>query len=321
MKQEIFRRFFGRSTLQYLNERAPAVLEASENLWFEYGAFETVAPTRAKEVVRNKSIGTKLMLSFAALIGGLCMPVHAQLQFPAIAVRSNGEADVVVQGAYYFLQYYWATPGSKWNETNIGEQLVGAQPAIAVESNGRAHVVAQGVSLSLRYYSATPSSPWSGYTIAGNGTTFSSPAIAVRSNGEVDVVVQGPNNSLHYYWAAPPNYSWTEYTIAGSGTTFSSPAIAVRSNGEADIVVQGADNSLQYYWATPASPWHEYTIAGAGGQFVGSVWGCDSSPAIAVRSTGEVDVVAVAQQCLSYYWAFPGSVWQVTGLGSLETPQ
>jgi hypothetical protein len=46
-----------------------------------------------------------------------------------------------------------------------------------------------------------------------------------------------------------------------------------------------------------------------------------SSPAIAVRSTGEVDVVAVAYQTLFYYWAFPGSVWQVANLGSLATPQ
>jgi hypothetical protein len=46
-----------------------------------------------------------------------------------------------------------------------------------------------------------------------------------------------------------------------------------------------------------------------------------SSPAIAVRSTGEVDVVAVANLTLYYYSALPGSAWQVANLGSLETPQ
>jgi hypothetical protein len=50
--------------------------------------------------------------------------------------------------------------------------------------------------------------------------------------------------------------------------------------------------------------------------FVGPNYGSDSSPAIAIRSTGEVDVVAVANQSLSYYWAFPVCVWQAANLGS-----
>jgi hypothetical protein len=76
----------------------------------------------------------------------------------------------------------------------------------------------------------------------------------------------------------------------------------VRSyNGEADVVAQGPNNSPRYYWGATNS-WSEYTIA-AGGVY--------SSPAIAVRPTGEVGIVAVAYQYLSYYWAFPSSVWQV----------
>jgi len=58
-----------------------------------------------------------------ALITGLGMPVHAQPQ-PGIAVRSTnppGEADVVAQGPHHELWYYWATPGSSWQHTNLGE--------------------------------------------------------------------------------------------------------------------------------------------------------------------------------------------------------
>jgi hypothetical protein len=201
MKQEILKSFFGRSIFQSLDERTPAALDGSENLWSEYGAFDSLLPTRGKEFVKNRGIGTKLALSCVALIGGLCMPVHAQQQSPAIVVRSNGEADVVVQGGSYFLQYYWATPGSKWNHANLGEEPFAAKPAIAVRSNGEADVAVQGFNNSLRYYWATPGSPWREYTIPGDGT-MSSPAIAVRSTGEVDVVAVA-YQTLFYYWAFP----------------------------------------------------------------------------------------------------------------------
>ncbi|MDR3553983.1 MAG: hypothetical protein P4L55_04455 [Syntrophobacteraceae bacterium] len=234
---------------------------------------------------------------------------------PAIAVRSTGEADVVIMGPDNSLLYYWATPGSNWSSVQIaGSGTTFSAPAIAVRSTGEADVVARGPNNSLRYYSNMPGKAWSSFQVAGSGTTFSAPAIAVRSTGEVDVVARGPNNSLIYYWGAS-GATWSSIQIAGSGTTFSAPAIVVRAQdpaGEADVVAMGANNSLRYYYNMPAAPWYVNTIAGSGTTF--------STPAIAVRSTGEADVVAMGpNNSLTYYWASPGTKWssiQVAGSGT-----
>jgi hypothetical protein len=81
-----------------------------------------------------------------------------------------------------------------------------------------------------------------------------------------------------------------------------------------DVVTEGPNGELLYYYATPGSQFSVATIAGRGTTY--------SSPAIAVRSTGEVDVVAEggADVDLTYYWAMPGSAWQQLLLADL-TPR
>ena len=74
----------------------------------------------------------------------------------------------------------------------------------------------------------------------------------------------------------------------------------------------GPNNSLMYYYATPGSSWSSNTIAGPGTTF--------SAPSIAVRSTGEADVVAMGpNNSLKYYHAMPGSKWYSDTLGGSGT--
>jgi hypothetical protein len=57
-------------------------------------------------------------------IAGLNNKPYPQLTVypPAIAVRSNGEVDIVTIAAYE-LDYFWATPGSGWSKTQIASPL------------------------------------------------------------------------------------------------------------------------------------------------------------------------------------------------------
>jgi Phosphate-induced protein 1 conserved region len=268
------------------------------------------------EVIGKKKFITQELLSLQSTsltgnIPGVCM--NTLPENPAsIAVRSTGEADVVIDGPNNSLIYYHATPGGSWSAYKIaGNGTTFSAPAIAVRSTGEADVVAQGPNNSLLYYHATPGNAWYVDTIAGSGTTFSAPNITVRSTGEADVVAQGPSNSLLYYYATPGN-AWVATTIAGSGTTFSAPDITVRSTGEADVVVQGKSNSLLYYYATPGNAWDVSTIGKSGTTF--------SAPAITVRSTGEADVVAQGKNnSLLYYYATPGNAWDVSTIGKSGT--
>jgi hypothetical protein len=60
----------------------------------------------------------------SAQIAGLNNKNYGQLTVypPAIAVRPNGEADVLEISAYE-LDYFWATPGSSWSMSKIAEPL------------------------------------------------------------------------------------------------------------------------------------------------------------------------------------------------------
>src|SRR6202050_28697 len=175
-----------------------------------------------KEVVMKKSIEMTSMLSCAALIAALFMPGLALAQNPAaIAVRTDGEADVVIEGPNNSLLYYHATPGSKWDvDTIAGDGTTFSAPAIAVRSAdpaGEADVVAQGPNNSLLYYHSKPGKPFVAGTIAGDGTTFSAPVIAVRKAhpaGEADVVAYGPDDNSLLYYHATPGSKWYVDTIA-----------------------------------------------------------------------------------------------------------
>jgi hypothetical protein len=180
---------------------------------------------------------------------------------PAIALRANGEADVVAQGPNNTLVYYWATPGSAWSSATIaGIGTTYSAPAIALRCTSGtfpctaflvASVVAQGPGNTLWHYSATPGSSWSSTMIAGTGTTYSAPAIAVRSRYEEDVVVQGPGNELWYYYMDPNTGIWGGRFSAQ--ITVSAPAMVIRSSGETDIVGSGPNNALYYFWPDPTS--------------------------------------------------------------------
>jgi hypothetical protein len=268
------------------------------------------------EVIGTKKFITQEMLTLQSTSRSGNVPAACMNTLPenpaAIAVRSTGEADVVIAGPNNSLLYYYATPGNSWVASTIaGSGTTFSAPAIVVRSTGEADVVAQGPNNSLMYYHATPGNAWNADTVAGSGTTFSAPAITVRSTGEADVVAQGKNNSLLYYYATPGN-AWDVATIAGSGTTFSAPAITVRSSGEADVVAQGKNNSLLYYYATPGNAWDVTTVAGSGTTF--------SASAITVRSTGEADVVTQGKNnSLLYYYANPGIAWDVSTVAGSGT--
>jgi hypothetical protein len=238
----------------------------------------------------------KLLLSLATLMVVLYVPLHAEAQNAAIAVRPDGEVDVV-NGFQDEIMYFWGTSASQWNSTWLNEwvgQNGSGETAIGVRSTGEAIVVWQGPNNALEYayaFSPTPASQWSVGQIAGAGSVYSAPAIAVRSTvahkDEVDVVWQGANNTLEYAHASSPSLSFTVNQIAGPGSTYSSPAIGVRSTDEAVVVWLGVEDSMQYAHATPGSSWSFGQIAAIGTAY--------SAPAIAVRSTAkhkdEVDVV------------------------------
>src|SRR6516225_243702 len=79
---------------------------------------------------------------------------------------------------------------------------------------------------------------------------------------------------------------------------------------EADVVAQGPNNTLMYYWAFPGHRWHSAQIAGTGTTFIQYL---GVAPGIAVRSSGEADVVAVGpNNTLMYYWALFAQQWNPT---------
>jgi hypothetical protein len=85
----------------------------------------------------------------------------------SIFVRSVdpvGEADIVATGPGDSLQYYFATPGAGWTNTQVaGPGTTFSAPSIVVRDSdpvGEADIVALGPDNSLMYYFATPGSGW-----------------------------------------------------------------------------------------------------------------------------------------------------------------
>lgn len=233
--------------------------------------------------------------SFREQLIRVCFPNGSATHGPAIAVRSDGEIDVVALGPDSTLMYYWGRSGGVWNSYMLAPSAF-LEPAIAVHPTGEANVVFMGPQNSLMLTWAFPGTLWTTTQIGGNWSTYSAPAIAVRNTGEVDVVAEGLRNTLEYYWTTSDNYHFSHAVIAEANTTYSAPAIAVRNTGEADVVVQGPLNSLLYYSATPGSSWAQSVVAWSGTTYL--------DPAIAVRTSGEVDVVASGPNGqVIYYWA------------------
>jgi hypothetical protein len=208
---------------------------------------------------------------------------------PSIFVRSDtatqaNEADIVAEGPNHTLQYYFATPGSSWHNTQVsGPGSTYSAPSIFVRSDtatqpNEADIVAQGAANTLQYYFTTPGSSWHNTQVAPAGTTFSAPSIFVRSDtatqpNEADIVAQGAANTLQYYFATPGSL-WHNTQVSGPSSTFSAPSIFVRSDtatqpNEADIVAEGASHTLQYSFATPGSLWQHTEVSGPGTTYSG----------------------------------------------------
>lgn len=246
-----------------------------------------------------------------------------------ISVRPDGRADVVWLDENGYLDYFWAVPGSawQWGQVDDFQHFIGGQikkpineglaTAIAVRSSGEdgsqgeADIAAVDIWGNLYYYYSTevtfcslffhppgcgPDAPvsWTKSQVAGSGWAKSAPAIAVRPTGEADIVVQGPQNSLQHYHATPGSL-WTSDTIAGANTTYSAPSITVLPTGEVAVAALGPNNLLCYLSNTPASTgpstWTAETVAEPGMIVTPIENAKTTSPGIAARASGEVDVV------------------------------
>lgn len=253
--------------------------------------------------------------TLAALLIGLSIPAASaddpyRACAPAIAVRTAnppGEADVVASGPDGSLTYYFATPGSPWQSTQIpgsGHWVRTLSPAIAVHPDGEVDVIAAAAGGLTRYW-ATPGSQWQSQLIESG--SFSSPAIALAANGDAHVAAWKTDDHSLMYYSLPPRGAVASIAerIGDPGLAHSAPAIAVRSSGEVDIAVQASNNTLMYLWhlVTDATWWTQ-VIPGAI---------AESAPAIVVRETNprpEVNVVATGPYgSLTYYLATPGSQW------------
>ena len=80
------------------------------------------------------------------------------------------------------------------------------------------------------------------------------------------------------------------------------PGVAMSSTGQACILSRwGGDSQLRCYSVMPGGNWSGYQFGEA-----------DSLPAIVVRSTGEVDVVAQQDGGVLYFWATSDGNWEVS---------
>ncbi len=191
---------------------------------------------------------------------------------PSMWVRSanpSDEIDVVAQGPFTSLLYYYGTPqdgGALSSPYTIPNVNCVSRPGIFVEPNGNAHVVSQGLNNSLWHCAAFPGALFQCDQIGANGSTFSAPQVLVRTAnpaGEVDVVAQGPNGSVSYYhFFGRPSAPMTPNSIQGNITAVSAPSIAVASSGLVSVAVQalgtGAPVVLQ---ASPNQGWTPISLA------------------------------------------------------------
>jgi hypothetical protein len=196
-------------------------------------------------------------------------------------------------------------------------------PGIAVRTanpEGEADIVAQGPNNSLMYYHATPGYPWSTFMVAGPGTTLTAPAIAVQDDpfGLAVIVAMGPTGTLMYYHATP-GYPWTLLGGPGGGAPVpgiitSAPSIAVGQSGFT-VVAQGLDaasgpgNWLLYYHIADPQGFSPTAVGHTCGQ-----------PALAVRSSGETDIVPADCENLGlgYLWSPTGApgTWSLVQLAN-----
>jgi hypothetical protein len=259
----------------------------------------------------NQTDNTATSPTCARLSGTVRPTSHAN----SIAVReSDGETDVVAEGPFNSLLYYWKTPDqSVWQKESVANfGTTYAAPSIVVRPDGEADIVTLGPTNTLWYYSQAPGlTSWKGTQIGGLGTTWSEPAIALRPNGEADVVAEGPNHSLVYYWAKPGS-AWQATTVPGSsGQVWSDPSIVTPNDSAADVVAQGPGYTLQL----------RQRVFGLWGSSVidplPSTW---SDPSITPRSTNEYNVVAQGlDSSLHYYQGKPGSAWQKATIAGMGT--
>ena len=104
-------------------------------------------------------------------------PTESTRSPESIAVRSNGELDVVARGPGNELDYYWKSPGLSWAKSLIGQAgSTFASPGIFVRSSSEADVVAQGPITSCSTTGTSQASP------TGAQPTSEPPSLRRRSS-------------------------------------------------------------------------------------------------------------------------------------------
>jgi hypothetical protein len=167
--------------------------------------------------------------------------------------------------------------------------------------NGTTETVLEGPNHSLVQHWSTPEG-WKTFTIAGEGTTYSSPEFVVN-HGTTEIFVQGPNHTLWQYWATAEG--WKKFQVTGTNEVYSNPVLQEIS-GTTELVVQGPNHSLVQHWSTPEG-WKTFTIAGEGTTY--------SSPEFVVNHGTTEIFVQGPNHTLWQYWA-TAEGWkkfQVTG--------
>lgn len=129
-------------------------------------------------------------------------------------VRILVEPDLIAAAPDGSLWFYWATPGSSWNSTQIsGPRVITSAPSIFVRptvSGAEADIVAQGPSGTLLYFYGTP------------GTAESVAAIQAQPSQNLGLAEQYQQET-NWCWAATavsialyydPASTWTQCSLA-----------------------------------------------------------------------------------------------------------
>jgi hypothetical protein len=158
------------------------------------------------------------------------------------------------------------------------------------EIGGVKETVLEGPNHSLVQHWST-SEGWKTFTIAGEGTTYSSPQFFVSASGTLEIFVQGPEHTLMQYWST--SEGWKHFQITGPNEVYSNPVMQ-EVGGITEAVVQGPNHSLVQHWST-SEGWKTFTIAGEGTTY--------SSPQFVQQGPYQEVYVQGPEHTLVQYWA------------------
>jgi hypothetical protein len=174
------------------------------------------------------------------------------------AVRASTTVGGLSGGTVY---HYRLVATNASNETNYGAGRTvetPLEPFVKMQViNGTTETVLEGPNHSLVQHWSTAEG-WKTFTIAGEGTTYSSPEFVV-SNGVTEVFVQGPNHTLWQYWATEKE-GWRSFQVTGPNEVYSNPVLQVMPDGVSEVYVEGAGDTLVQHWAT-GEGWGTFIVA------------------------------------------------------------